>query len=270
MSVEEIKTGSQVPAETSAQTPATGMDTTPNQAQTPAVPASDSQSKPSLPSFIQDPEAKKYMDSYLSKQERKWQQRMEEQSREYTSKLEAMTQRAFQPQQTAQQDPNQKAALEQLADMLFGNPDLLKKYGLDISDVRSRLDQMGQGASEYQMDSELEQVSKQYGERFGMSAEEVKNELLEAMESDPLYGNRAYTKGIINSIAKSHFFDRSDELATRAANQRLLQEQELKKKAGTQPTQKVGGSGGSGKLTEQEFWDKRAPEILKESGKSLF
>lgn len=270
MAVEELKTGSEVPAENTAQTPATGSESTQNNnAQTSNVPAEGSQSKSGLP-FMQDPEVKKWLDSTLSKREREWQRRMDEQSREYTSKLEAMTQRAFQPQQTAQQDPQQRAALEQLADMLFGNPDLLKKYGLDISDVRSRLDQMGQGASEYQIESELEQVAKRYGDKFGMSPDEVKSELLEAMESDPLYGNRSYSKGIIDRIAKAHFYDRSDELATRAANQRLLQEQELKKKGGVQQPQKTGSQAGS-KMTKEDFWTKRAPEILKESGaKALF
>lgn len=274
MAVEDIK-GSQdsgakegtspVPATEANKTQETGNQSNQTQIQS-------NQSSERLP-FHKDPEVKSYLDSMLSKREREWQRKFEERERGYTSHLETLNQTLSQRNQSNPQSISQEELgyRKMVAEAILGNPEIRKQYGLDdIRALKEELAELKSGNSTYALESELDSVAKSYGDKFGMKPDEVKSELMEFMDSDPIFGDKSYTKGLVAHAARAYYFDRSGELAERATQLRLQQEKELKSKAVVQGTQgQANGSPAQKYSNKREFLEAKFKEE-EAKGSSMF
>lgn len=134
-----------------------------------------------------------------------------------------------QPQSTLT-DEQRYAAIE-LAKILKEVPEVSKLLGLDqLQSIQASNQQIMTERLEGAFNKELDEVTS-YAVTLGMTKDEVESEIIEAMQSNPLYSTLNYSPGIVKAAFRDLFWDKLGELKEREINSKLIKEQGEKKRA---------------------------------------
>lgn len=202
--------------------------------------------------FHKDPEVQKYLDKQLSRREREWSEKIRGIEDMYRGKLENLTaslapKNAGDPPMT----PDQKNALLSLVKLIKSDPDAAKELGLGSSEeLKKEIENIQWSKAVESFDSEASSVANTYAERYGLDKGEFEEELREFIQSHPYFNQSPYSQGMLEIAAMTMTKDRQAELADRAANLKIIKEQQEKKKISTE--RPAGGKAA----------DKKAPKSL--------
>ena len=179
----------------------------------------------------------------------------------YTQKLESL----LTPKQEASLSDQDKQALVQLFKMGMQVPEVAQMLGLDKTHkLESELQTERQSRLEREFDSELEGVVDSFVKNYGLKADEMRQELIEYISTNEVYGQKHYSKGLLKEAAKSLYFDRMAELQTRKANLDIIKEQQLKKQSNSESPSK--GKAQKGGQVESKMSDFLSRRIKEEGG----
>lgn len=212
----------------------TGASPTPAETQNPSnSPAPGANTGMESVPFHENPQFK----SFLDRQKKNWERDSERKYSEQTEKLKSDYDNRF---KTLEQKMSQSGSgmseenrtqLRALSQLLSSDPEARKMLGLeDMNELKEKLSRYEQGSTMTQFNSELSDVSKSYAEKYGFDVKEVEADLLDFIKDDPLWGQMGNAKGVIRKAAKDYFSDKSEELAERAANMKLVKESTNKAK----------------------------------------
>ena len=125
----------------------------------------------------------------------------------------------------------QKQAIIQLARLFKQSPEFQKELGLDrLDELQKQNEALAQARSEESFNKEFEEVLT-YGASLGMDKDELKDELLEAVQNHPVYSQIPYSQGLIRAVFRDSKWDKLGELKEREVNAKLIKEQEAKRKS---------------------------------------
>lgn len=187
--------------------------------------------------FHQDPEFK----SYLDRQRKSWDRdssarhsaEVEKVKGEMESKIRDLEGKLN--QNSGGMSDENRSQLRALANLIKSDPEAAKALGLDgIQELREKLSKYEQGSVMSTFNGELGEVSKSYADKYGYDAKEVEQDLLDYIKDDPLWSQMGMSKGVVRKAAKDYFSDKSEELAERAANKKLVDEANNKGKVKSQ------------------------------------
>lgn len=130
----------------------------------------------------------------------------------------------------------QRQAIIQLGKLFKQSPEFRKELGLD------RLDELEKQNQEYVAKRSEEAFGKEfeevltYGVSLGMDKEELSQELLEAIQSHPVYSQIQYAPGLVRAVFRDSKWDKVGEFKEREVNAKLIKEQEAKRKSNSETT----------------------------------
>jgi len=200
------------------------------QVQNPSPASGANTSSENVP-FHKNPEFQNYVERQRKSWERDYTQKfgseIQKLKSDYDSKYKDLESKLNRPNnQVSEEDRKQ---LRSLAQMLFSDEEIRKSYGLDqVQELREKLSKYEKGNEVSAFNQELSEVSKSYSEKYGLDPKEVEYDLMEFIKEDPLWGQLGISKGVVKKAAKDYFSDKQEELATRAANMKLVKEAETK------------------------------------------
>jgi hypothetical protein len=204
--------------------------------------------------FNKDPEVQRYIDRQVSKREQAFTKQMQELKDDYVKRLEKFNDgRVAQGKPEVNQlPPDQEQALLQLAEMMFGHKTVREKYGLDkVSEIEKKLTASSSEAEKQVYESEMESTVNDYASKFGYDKDELREDIEEFIQNDPWFADKSFHKGSVQKAAKLFFSEKSQELAERAANLKLIKEQKEKKQVTTESTST--GSKGRQKVSDKNL-----------------
>ena len=213
--------------------------------------------------FGKDPEIAKYIERQVARREGLFTRELQELKDSYLNKMEEFASRTSSPTQPASQvTAEQDNALNQLADMLFNHPKIREKYGLDeINRLKEQFSSKASEETSSAYEGEMASVVDQYTDKYGYEKEDLREQLEDFIAQDPWLAGKNYNKGAIAKIAKLFFSDKSQELADRASNLKLIKEQKEKKAAATETTSSgTKGKEGVKDKTLESYLDRRVSE----------
>lgn len=187
--------------------------------------------------FNKDPELQRYIDRQVAKREQTFNKQMEEMRNSYIQKLEQFNaNRAEQGKGPVNQlPPEQEQALLQLAEMMFSHKGIREKYGFEkISALEKQLSQQSTESGKQMYEAEIQDSISKYAAEYGYDKEELREEFEHFINTDPWFADKPYHKGSVQKAFKLYFSDKSQELAERAANLKLIKEQKEKKSVSTE------------------------------------
>ena len=222
------------------------------------------------PPFHQDPEVQSYLEKQLQKRQEKmqrdWDKKFQEQKDLYTRQLENFNSRSAQPSGT-QKPPltgEQRQAREELAEMLFGDPEIRDKYGLSkVDQLVKQQQEMLLDRSREVFDAELSPLVQKAAEKYGMDAKELDAEIRDFVSTDPWFEDKNFTRGSASKVVRLFFADKESELAEREANLKIIREQNEKKRVGTE---KAASNGKPGSRPLESSLDAYLERRAKEDG----
>lgn len=190
--------------------------------------------------FHKNPEVQSFLERQTKRQEREWNQRLQDMQKTYDQKFADLQQSFQKPGQSiSEQDASQ---LRQLAKLIQSDPEAAKILGLDsIKTLQDELQNMRSSSSQSLVEREAESVVGEYAKKYGYEPKQLERELWEFIRDDDYWGSQDFSKGIFTKAARDFFSDKAQELADRAANMKLVTENTNKNKAGTQKP--LGNSG---------------------------
>lgn len=181
----------------------------------------------------------------------------------YTNKLESLV-GMMSPKQEASMTDQDKQALIQLFKMGRQVPEIAEMLGLDKTQkLEQTLQEERQSRLDREFDGEFDSVVKKWSDSYGLKSDEVKQELLDYINSNDFYGKKSYSPGLIAEAAKSLYFDRLSELQQKKVNADLIREQNLKKQSNTESPSK--GKPNKGANLPSKMSD-HLMDIVRESG----
>jgi len=210
--------------------------------------------------YHKDPEAQRWLNSQLSKREREWQKQLQQSSEQHRRELDLL--RAGMGRNNAPAgNPEEEHALNLLAEKLLANPLIREKYGLDgAKSAQAELQKLREEQTRVMVDNELESVVGKYAVKYGYEPQAFREELLEFLDSDEFEG-ATYRKGSIERAAKAYLYDRQGEISERAANLKLIKEQNDKKKVTTESSSTgTKGKPNMGEKSLSSYLDRRVDE----------
>lgn len=161
-------------------------------------------------------------------------QTLEERDRKFElqlAELKGMTQ-AQTKQATAGMDPEQRQALLNLVRLIKSDPDAAKELGINsIDELRQRQEQLVSSRNEESFGKEVESTLSEFSEKYGLDKAELEQEVSDFIDANPFYSSKDYSQGAYRAAATAYLFPKLDEMKERAANLKLIKEQEAKKKA---------------------------------------
>jgi len=164
------------------------------------------------------------------------------------------------PQQTTTKNEapsvpdEQKQALDQLRQLLG-----LDSIAQEMQKLQARNAELTERETDAAFDKEETELKAKASE-FGLDWEsEVMPQVAEWFEKNPQF--RGLGPGSIKIAFNSTFFDRMGELQERAANLKLIKQQETLKKVGTESPQKVSAKGAPKEESIGQFFKRRAAEM---------
>lgn len=161
----------------------------------------------------------------------------------------------------------QRLAIVQLAKLFKQSPEFQKELGLDrIQELERQNQEYASKRSEEAFGKELDEVVA-YGVSLGMDKEELSQELLEAIQTHPVYSQIQYSPGLVRAVFRDSKWDSLGELKEREANAKLIKEQEAKRKSNSETTSS--SSEKSAKKLEPSMDQFLARRIKEEGGISL-
>lgn len=207
--------------------------------------------------FHEDPQVQSYLQKMMSRKEKEWERRFQERDTEYTRRLEAMTKptapgAALSEEEQAVQMLRQKLGLDKLDERL--------------GEVSKSHSQFTQSQLDTMADAELSSVVESLSKQYGYKPAELQEEILNFVADHPL-GSRDYKKGSIEAMGKLWAYDKQAELAERAANLKLIKEQQDKKKVATESPN--GAKKSPGKRANESMDDFLARREREEGGLSF-
>ena len=224
---------SDITTEVKEATGATTGESTPTPQAEPAIETTPGSEKtaPTVPSsplpFHQDPKVQEYLNRQMTRREKEWNQKMQAMQEDYTSRMEKLAaSRQGQPEQVF--SPEQDTALAQLADLMAKHPKFRDVFGMEKSAKLEReLSEYREANERKAFEGELSGVVKQYADSHGYDPKDLDTDLREFIDTE--YPEVGYKDGIVKKLAKLYFADKTDDLAQRAANMKLIKEQQAKK-----------------------------------------
>src|SRR3990167_4719685 len=120
--------------------------------------------------------------------------------------------------------------------------------GLGLGEFSKLKEQVGELSTSWhgsQFKAELKQV-KDYVKSIGLEADEIEDEIKEAIEDDPVYSQIGYQPGAVQAIFRNLYWDRVGELRERADNKKKIEERDALKRGQTQMTSESQTSKGKG------------------------
>jgi len=214
----------------------TGASPTPDATQTVQTsPASGAKPGEVSVPFHENPELK----GYLERQRKSWDRDNQVKTAAQIAKMQADSDAKYQALESKLNNGNvseeNSQQLRALAKLINSDPEARKMLGLDgIQELRDKLSQYEQGNQQNSFNGELVETAKSYAEKYGYDAKEVEQDLLEYIQNDPLWGQMGNSKGVIKKAAKDYFSEKTEELAERAANMKLVNEAKNKGKVSSQ------------------------------------
>lgn len=207
--------------------------------------------------YGKDPGITKFVDRQVAKREQVFKDELKKLKDEFAAERAAAGKPA-----DKQLAPEEEEAVLQLAQHIFGNSKVREKYGLDKIDKFEKVQQQTQSEAEHQMfESEMETVLSDAATKYGYDKTELRDDIEDFIANDPWFADKSFHKGSLQKAAKLFFSDKSQELADRASNLKLIKEQKEKKAAGTESTStgKKGQTNVKDK-TLNSFLDRRVEE----------
>lgn len=191
--------------------------------------------------FHKNPEFQSYLDRQKKSWERDAQAKFSGESQkmkgEYDAKFRELEHK-MQATSGSMSEEN-RSQLRALSKLINSDPEARKELGLDgIQELRDKLSKYEQGTTLSTFNSELGETAKTYADKYGFDVKDVEQDILEYVQNDPLWSQMGMSKGVVKKAARDYFSERSEELAERAANQKLVNEQKNK---GRVSSQKPGG-----------------------------
>lgn len=217
---------------------------------------------PQVLPFHQNPEAQKWLSREQKRWERDQARRFDEMKSQHQRELDLLRAGMARPQNGQPINHEGRAQLKQLAEMLFGDDEIRQQFGLDrATKLEKEIESLREGSMRSQFDSELKSVVSTYSSKYGFQPGELEENLKEFIEEDPVFSQKDYRPGAIERAAKAWLFDHQGEVAERAANLKLIKEQEEKKKVSSEAPS--GGNKGKPKMIEKSlkaYLDRREQE----------
>lgn len=260
----ENQEGSQV--EQGVQTETSPASTT-NSGQ-PASPTTGANSGAAEVPFHQRPEAKEYLERQERSLERKWGKKFEDYQKSFDQKLQEFQNNSNRQGQTlSDQDASQ---LRNLAKLMMADPETAKMLGLDkIGSLQDRIESMNSSSLEQAIEQETQTVIGDYAKKYGYEPKTLEQDIYDYISNDPYWSEQPQGKGVVTKAVRDFFADKQQELAERAANMKLVTDNQNKSKAGSQ---KPLGSGQATKelpKTMNEFLKMRFKEAHDKEGVSF-
>lgn len=205
--------------------------------QAPTSPAPGANTGSETVPFHKQPGATEYIErqrkNWERDSERKYSEQSERTKQEWESRYKQLESKLNNSGSTMSED--NKAQLRQLSQLLSSDPEARKMLGLDsVSELQEKLSRYEQGNTMSQFNSELNEVSDFYANDYGLDKKEVEYDLLEFVQTDPLWSKMGNEKGVLKKASKDFFSDKREELAERKANMKLVNEQKNKGKVTSQ------------------------------------
>lgn len=195
--------------------------------------------------FGKNPEIQKYLDRQTRKAIQEERARWDKEHQSFKDQL-LLSRTPEKTPSGPQLTQEQKEARAQLAELLFGDPEIRDKYGLSKVDKLEKFQQEAQLERSREMfESELGPLVKQYAEEYGMDPKELDEDIREFIETDEWFADKSFSRGAAKKAMRLFFDGKDSELAERKANLKLIREQAEKKKIGTESasrTEKTGSA----------------------------
>jgi len=198
----------------------------------------------------------------LLKRNKEWESKYSE----IDSKLRA--QEAYLKQLQALQSPlqqqlpdEQRQAIVQLAKLFKQVPEFQKELGLDkIEELQKQNESLSIARSEETFRKEFDETVD-YAVSLGMDKDEITEQLLESVQSHPVYNQVNYRKGMVRAVFRDYFWDKMGKLKEREINSRLIKEQEIKRKSNAETSSPSSGVPQKAKeLSMEQFLKRRIQE----------
>lgn len=195
--------------------------------------------------FHKNPEFQDYLGRQKKSWDRDWGTKLSEMQSTYDKKLQDLQTSMKQPGQSlSEQDATQ---LRQLVKLIKSDPEAARELGLtDLQGLKSEIENLRSTSSEASIEKEAHSVVSEMGPKYGYKPEEFETKLWEFIRDDDYWSNQPFTKGIFKKAAVDFVSQNSQELAERAANMKLVTQNQDKGKAGSQRPV------GSGQQTKEE------------------
>lgn len=216
-------------AKPEASAPSTPQETATPQATSPAnTPAKPEENLP----FHKHPDFTKAIKE--ARESRRMAQELQRQLAEQKAFIDGLRNGNSQPK--AGIPDEQRQAAIQLAKLLKEVPEFAQELGLDrIPKLESSTQEFAMARAEEAHAKELSEVIS-YAKSLGLDENEVSERLMEMSTNDPFYANQNYTQGLVQKMFRDAYWDKMGELKERELNQKLIKEQEAKRKANSEVT----------------------------------
>ncbi len=136
--------------------------------------------------------------------------------------------RSLQSPQTGIPD-EQRQAILQLAKLFKQVPEFQQELGLNqIEELKKQNEQLMTQRSEEAFNKEFDETLS-YAKSLGMDADDVMQELNDAIQRHPIYSQAQFKPGMVRAVFRDHYWDRMGELKKREVNSELIKEQERKR-----------------------------------------
>ena len=204
----------------------------------PSKGSDDSNSGSSPAKAVEEPEPWHKSPAW-KKREATWEKRLGEMQNKYEEVLR--NQARFnvpdkgQGTQLSQED---RQSIIKLAQFIKEVPEAAEMLGISRSEaLQQQLQGMQTQRSEEAFNTELDSCVSEYSSKYGVKADELKEQFAEFLEDNPFYASKDYSKGVVKAAFKTMLFDRQDELAERKVNLKLIQDKKQKQN-GVEPVSK--------------------------------
>lgn len=178
------------------------------------------------------------------------------------ARLEGMSQI---PKQTSIPD-EQKQAILQLAQLIKDVPEARELLGLSKNEeLEKSLNELRSSRNEEMFGKEKESVLEKYSKEYGLDKSDVEEELVNFIDSDPLFSKLDYSPGTYERAATIYFSPKMSEMMERAANLKLIKEKEAQKKANSEAP----GSKSDGGISKPVSMRERLQDMIRDGGGAI-
>jgi hypothetical protein len=180
--------------------------------------------------FHERPEAKDYLDRQRKKwerdAERSWSEKLARQQADFDAKLSKLSQNG----QGRPKSDEQRRAILEAAQYFAEDPEARKLLGLDsVAELKQKYEETEFNRTREALDGELSTIVDKYAADYGYDKGDLRAELESFISNDVLWSQMSMSKGLIQKAARDFFSDKQADLAERAANLKLINEQKSKR-----------------------------------------
>jgi hypothetical protein len=195
----------------------------------------------------------------IQSENRRFKQELEALRREHAESrayMDAMRKQGGQEQKLSPEDENH---LMTIVEAIKRSPRAMESLGLHkLPDLEKKFTEFSDSWAGSQYESEMNSVLS-HAKELGLSPDDVRYEIEEALENHPVFSKSNYWKGGVMAIFRDRYFDRAGEFKERLSNRETIEKREALKRGQTQsPSPQAKGKPASGNA--------KFAEIIRQAG----